>query len=724
MTPQEWPHPLGWKRWVVCTAGTAGGCFLLDSGLSHLFLAFGWDQRTALSPVLILTALGVYLCLGLLSLPLSLILVRLIPAAEHASRLAPRARPIHPSRWSLVLLLTLLMLGPRLRGFLNLGPFYPALWLGLLACFLGALSLLFQQQTRHPWLSSLERTLLWGWMAFLLIGTKVNVHLLGGSPLLPENQRWNAAMLLSALVLAGGWTYLQERRASRSSIGSSWTRGRFALAAWIVSLSLAWALPTRVSLLPAPPEHAQASAAAPNVLLLVVDTLRADALELQASLPKGVQRTQAQVEVPVLPQTHEALDELFQHAVVFRNHASSSPWTLPGFGTLLTGTSPFWHGAQVLMRAGGQEGKKVVQGVQPLRADALTLAERFQAAGYRTGFIATNPTLDRSLGLADGVEHHELWLRSGLPYIVPAYALEPLGIRPLDPAETSYDAAFMRERFERFMHTQDPRPWLLVAHLMDPHTPYQPPERFLLGQPTPRSELEARAQRYAGEVAYVAEVFRHLYAGLQTPSPSGRRTIIALTSDHGEAFGEHGTWMDPGPLPSTFDPYYARQTLHGQSLYEELLRVPLLLWAPGLKAGTVDAPTRAVDVLPTLLELAGLHADLPLEGRSLLPLAKGEVLPEAPRLGQSLLVGTEKVSLSQGGWKLILKPSWPAEIQEELYDLRADPYEQVNLAQRMPELAKTLRRQLDALRTARDAPPSAVPPPAALEKLRALGYVP
>ena len=231
-------------------------------------------------------------------------------------------------------------------------------------------------------------------------------------------------------------------------------------------------------------------------------------------------------------------------------------------------------------------------------------------------------------------------------------------------------------------------------HFFDPHAPYEAP-----------GDLAARAGgAYEGEVAFVDAQVGRLLAALSARGES-ERTLVLLTSDHGESLGEHG------------------ERTHGVFVYDSTLRVPLLLAGPGVSAGAaLPVVARGVDVLPTLLDLAGLPAPAGLDGRSLRPALEGRPLADAPAYAESLFCARALGWAPLHAWrsathKLVLAP------QVELYDLGRDPAEAENLAAREAGRVAELRRPLEALLARAVAPVSAAADPAAAERLRALGYL-
>ncbi|HEX6884555.1 MAG TPA: sulfatase [Planctomycetota bacterium] len=393
--------------------------------------------------------------------------------------------------------------------------------------------------------------------------------------------------------------------------------------------------------------------AARRVVLVLVDTLRSDALSCYG----GARPT-------------PALDALAARGVRFEQALSSSGWTLPAAASILTGVAPPVHQAR---------GKKTR--LTPISPDVPTGAELLRAAGVRTLAYTNAAFVSPLLGLTRGfeVESHRH-----------AYNQD---VRRADETLDAARAELARE---------DGRPSFCLVHLFDPHLDYDPPGEFatryvegladparplgwaecssvLPGQPervTPAHVARVRAA-YDAEVAFVDAEIGRLVAALEEAGELAR-TLIVVTADHGEEFWEHGAFE------------------HGHSLYEELVRVPLILAGGGLPRGrVVDVPVRTLDLLPTIFEWLDLAPEPGFEGESLLPLVRGEPAAGRTLVLDGTLYGRDKVALRTGSHKLIVDRGAGGETVE-LYDLRVDPGERQDLAAREPELARELRRELEA----------------------------
>jgi arylsulfatase A-like enzyme len=378
------------------------------------------------------------------------------------------------------------------------------------------------------------------------------------------------------------------------------------------------------------------------------------------------------------PSLTPALDRLAAEGIVFERAHAAASWTLPSVGALFTSAFP--------------STTKLWSFDSRLDESFSTLAERFAAAGYATHGVASHIFFARDYGLQQGFASFddELCHRSGEE-----------GWKPITSPDVSRKAvAWLEERAAR----PDGPPWLLFVHFFDPHWLYLDHEGQSLADES-RSERE----RYRSEIAFTD---RHLGAVLEALASSGlaQTTNVLFFSDHGESFREH-----PGIQR------------HSYSLYEEELRVPLILRVPGRAPTRVTDFVRTVDLLPTLLELHGLAADGDAEGASLVPLLEGRARPATDNLAEiRLKEGFHTNALVRGRHKLIEHVSAGRRV---LYDLATDPAERHDLAAEQPELLRELEAVLRArIRAAEErgeryGSSAALPTsPAQLELLRQLGY--
>lgn len=393
----------------------------------------------------------------------------------------------------------------------------------------------------------------------------------------------------------------------------------------------------------------------PNVLLVITDTTRVDRFGCYGN-QRGL--------TPYM-------DDLASQGVRFEQASSHAPWTLPSIASMLTSLHPKQHGA------GGRLGS-----FTSLDPGVTTLPAVFGRAGYRTHAIANVAFLSESFGVTRDFDDLDL--------VAPANNLE------MRDAERTTDAAlaWIEEAAE------GEQPFFLLVHYFDPHAVYAPPQPFRSRFAAPpdqtdeswvfgtRGHMEAlrdgslpvpllpvlrRASKlYDGEVAYMDAQIGRLLDGLAELG-LGDDTIVALTADHGEEFGDHGGFE------------------HGHTVYDELTHVPLILRYPrALKPGVVSASVGHVDLAPTLCELADVAPPEQFVGQSLLRFLRDPGTPSSPILAHGNMWADPSTSFRVGHWKLIVG----AQGRVELYDWRADPGEQNNLAGSEPGTVRALGARL------------------------------
>ena len=450
--------------------------------------------------------------------------------------------------------------------------------------------------------------------------------------------------------------------------------GRGALVQVGAGLGLAALLPLPVLWLdPTPRQHVEGSppetvaqAEKPDVVLVVIDTLRADAVDW----------------TPLNPST-PGLAALAQTGVRFDSAIASAPWTLPAMASLFTGLLPSQHGA--------------VDRLHALPDDAVTLAEQFRAAGYQTAAFTGGAFLDPGYGLAQGFEHFdprsEYWfrpLRIHVPLIWRVVKNRFFPLRAvLRYVEEFGGLAATRERLARWQEREaDGRPLFLLLHTYAVHDYY-------LYHPDPDDSVRARLGDPPGAIgerlsvhpeqlftldggslawfeaiyrARIQQADRQLQAilGDIRALRSQRARLIVVTADHGEGFDAA-----------------TGRVHHGGRLHDDLLRIPLVMtWeghpestatsqGPTLRPGrVVHEQVRQVDLAPTLLELAGIGPLPDGAGTSLLaPLRGADPFPPAA-WAEEHLAGPRWLALRTPHWKLMDGPAG-----EQRFDLTEDPGE-------------------------------------------------
>lgn len=468
------------------------------------------------------------------------------------------------------------------------------------------------------------------------------------------------------------------------------------------------------------------SADRPNIVCVVMDSVRAANCSAY-----GYQR-------PTTPH----LERLAAEGVLYEQATSVGCWTLPVHASLFTGLYPVRHGVTI--------------SAQALAEDVPTLAEQLTALGYRTACFSNNAYISSASGLSRGFEHvDDVWrvtnprgvnlprlsqrikqLESRGPLLRPLIGL----LRRAKRARTilkawrsrrDSGATYTNQRIRSWLRdSADERPFFIFVNYMEAHEPYLPPypfnRRFVSSRFSPWRVVRSTGRRdeilsqhgktrdedleileglYDGTVRYADEKIAEL---TQILSSEGQldSTFLAVTSDHGDAFGEHG------------------HLGHRLTLYEELLRVPLVVRYPARfpAGGRVSTPVPIGDLHPTILELAGGGVDAEADFTSLLgdPAARPII---AENTGPKSINGLVSRTLRDGHLKLL----WRSDGKHELYDLAADPEERDNLAQRDPTNQRRLQDRLEGwMRSMEDRSVDtgdAAYDDETLERLRGLGYV-
>lgn len=419
------------------------------------------------------------------------------------------------------------------------------------------------------------------------------------------------------------------------------------------------------------------AATAPDVLLVVIDTLREDAVDWTPGNP-----------------TTPQLAALAADGLRFEQVVSSAPWTLPSMASLFTGLLPSQHRAVTREFA--------------LADEATTLAERFRDAGYATGAFTGGAFVGPGYGLAQGFEHFdaqaEYWFQPLRVHVPLAWRLVKNRYRPLLPVlRRVHEFGGLRSlltRLEPWLGQQDAqRPLLLLAHTYQVHDYYlyhpeaddavrarlgAPPasvgERLSL-HPEELFELDDETlawfeARYRERLRIVDGQVGRLLERVRA-ARGERELLVVLTSDHGEGF----------------DAASAR-VHHGGRLHDDLLRVPLVLHSsdPSRFAAprVVRDQVRQVDIAPTLIDLAHLT---PLErtaGQSLVPALRGQAPFPAVAWAEEHLAGPRWLTLRSPPWKLIDGPEG-----RQSFDLGSDPGESAPQPFEAPDGLQTLWRSFD-----------------------------
>jgi arylsulfatase A-like enzyme len=453
-----------------------------------------------------------------------------------------------------------------------------------------------------------------------------------------------------------------------------------------------------------------------NVILIIADACRADALSIYG----GKNPT-------------PNLDRLAKEGVLFKNAFSQAPWTLPSMLSMLSSMSPS------LFKDG-----------QPFHAGSEFefFPERLKGYGYHTEAVISNYLLAGSSGILQGLDqseviHNRFRLQKLLfhPVVARTYylfrRLAGLSQLPDHTAMMTADAANIIKN--------SPDPFFLWVHYMNPHEPYNPPDKYLRqvkyqgflrppffpndpyavpGDLSHPQEMDVKlgyiffAQKdkdyvrdlYLAQLRYLDDKVGELMQELKA-SGKDKNTIVVFASDHGEEFWEHDNFG------------------HGASLYDELLHVPLIIWGGGLKPREVMEQVEMLDLVPSLADLMGIAANPDWQGKSFgSELMTGDAVSARTEFAEGLQRPEEMKAIREGDYKLVVRLLTGKVM---LFNLKDDPEETKNLAPAKPDLVKELRGRilnwtednLSLRAKFRSAPLTAEQRKEMEERMRAAGYI-
>ncbi len=390
----------------------------------------------------------------------------------------------------------------------------------------------------------------------------------------------------------------------------------------------------------------------PDIVLIMVDTLRADHLSCYGATELRTPR----------------IDEFAENGFMFSRVHAAAPTTLASTTSLFTSLHPRMHGTP---RNGF-----LVDG------SLVTLAEVLGEHGYHTAAFVASIALDAETGIDQGF-----------------HVFDQQFTGSFDSPQLQRRAGEVTDAVAAWLREEPPRPFFLFVHYFDPHQPYQPPDEYLppgdgdpahrvtgsmgdirnlrgeyLETETPDARFERIHDLYRGEVRYTdSEVGRLL--DLLEEKGLGREALMVFTADHGETFLEH-------ELKEVLN--------HGYMVYSTTTHVPLVFRRTGyIPAGESDVFVSGIDVSPTILDLAGIEIPPSYSGRSLTPFMRGERKEERPVFSEAtkpygpVEVGTpfrndrKAKCVIMEGHKLVWMPLFGD--REELYDLGEDPRESTDL---------------------------------------------
>ncbi|MFW6139872.1 MAG: sulfatase [Acidobacteriota bacterium] len=409
-----------------------------------------------------------------------------------------------------------------------------------------------------------------------------------------------------------------------------------------------------------------------NVILISIDTLRADHLGCY-----GYDRN-----------TSPNIDSLASEGALFLHPFSSSPWTLPSHVSIMTSLYSIHH--------------QVYYSQEKMDSSFSTLADLLRKNNFFTTAFTGGGFVSAHYGFSKGFD---------------AYYEGRGGVFHLNSAELIY------ESFSNWIDHNQGKRFFLFLHTYQPHNPYVCPHPYntqfldkdakwehlnLLGylggkqgiyKNLPEEEKKNAVSLYDGEIRYLDENLIGPLIEKLKQTGLYHKTMIVFTSDHGEEFFDHGAWD------------------HGHSLYNESIRVPLIIKFPRdkFKGKKIKASLSQVDIMPTILDEMRIdYSDLIMDGKSLFPLLKGKEKGDRVFLsdfGSNVLRShiPQKISMNKGSYKLILNKKFsqndlsffaapPPETETvELFDILSDPQEKNNIAQKHPHISKSILEKIDRI---------------------------
>ncbi|NNE10108.1 MAG: sulfatase [Gemmatimonadetes bacterium] len=556
------------------------------------------------------------------------------------------------------------------------------------------------------------RVLTAGFAIAFTLHTAFTSHVIGALP-----RPWSTLLFAGVLALALLFAVVIQRVRSGRALGARLMFGTV-LTLFLLSLPLAW-IPERGAAGDGRAEEsAVTGASGPNVLLVVFDTMRYDHIG-----SAGYAR-------PTTP----VIDSLAAGGAVFERAYAPSSWTLPSTASILTSRYPSGHG--------------VTSPASALSHEITTLPAILRDAGYRTGLFSGNPLVEPNFGFGNGFGHvftPSKPLMLGLFYL-PRYWKRTFGripgMPPHDELTVRYESIWrphVKEEWIRggrlgaelldWVDADGAAPFFAHVQIMEPHDPYEGTGRFgpagVSEKPysvgagmhpfdvrrrVPDAEQRIMVDRYDDDVLEADRVLGEIVRGLEARG-LGEETWIIVTSDHGEEFWDHDGWG------------------HARTLFDEVIRVPLMIHGRGAVARKIPALARLIDIGPTVLAIAGRDVPPGFVGTNLLPVILGNADSTGIREAYAELwknpARMADALVTDGGRKIIRARDGSSE-EIFLFDLYADESEKVNRARGHADEVASLLERLD--RIASEAGADGIRSDADLDeetrrRLKSLGYI-
>lgn len=394
----------------------------------------------------------------------------------------------------------------------------------------------------------------------------------------------------------------------------------------------------------------------PNIILITIDTLRADHLSCY-----GYHR-----------KTSPVIDHVARQAIVFNRAYSTASWTAPAMASIFTGLYPREHG---VLHGVAQGPKAAITGQEMLENSFITLPEILKNAGYTTFGISSNGHLSQSTGFGQGFDYFAThwFMKSPAPNV----------------------------SIKKWQNTiRNAHPYFLWIHYFDPHNPYAPrspwfekymppdhpnsqwsrevmanPKEYIDAIKSDPTAFNTLIDRYDSEINFCDYHIGQIFQLLQPDE----NTLVIITSDHGEAFLEHD------------------QLLHGDTLYEEEIRVPLIIRLPGSSPTprVLENPVTIRDIYATIVDLTGIDADDGVPGSSLSYLWLNQNPQETEPIYFELDWNGYWKGVRQGQWKFLTGGPTASATQSYLFNLDTDPQEKTSQLETNPGKSLLMKNLLD-----------------------------
>jgi arylsulfatase A-like enzyme len=406
--------------------------------------------------------------------------------------------------------------------------------------------------------------------------------------------------------------------------------------------------------------------AGPNIVVLSIDSLRHDHLGSYGYAPP----------------TSPVMDRLAAEGARFETALSTTSWTLPSHAALFTGLFDSAHG--------------LVDNGLRLGEDHRTLAETLRESGYRTAGFYGGPYLHPTFGLGQGFDTYQSCMTT-IEDAASDQDVRRFSRAPIGASHRDVTGPRTLEEVKRWLAEPGEGSFFLFVHFWDVHYDYIPPKEYaeLFTDPAYQGEVDGqdfakivRERRalepeerdhvialYDAEIRFTDDVIGRMLEHLPDD------TLVVITADHGEEFFEHGGWGHQG------------------SLFDEQVRVPLIIWWPGhIAPRIIPDQVRLIDLMPTLLTIAGVRQQPATQGRSLVPLLLGEEMEPAPALLELLVDRQQARALREQHKKYI---DLGGKRDKGAFDLRNDPGEQ-RVQKKSADLRSGIARLREEVRRAQD----------------------